>query len=255
MPKKITKTTTFRKAKTTKRSKPATFAKRVKAVISKVAETKMVSHDSGLVAYNSGISVSTDVMQIVPTMAQGDDTGMRTGNRVTAKNLSIKGHMLMSLAVSNISTSVRIAVRQMVLVSKRYKNFSDMQTNFASHLPFLLKSGNSVQGFTGIIQDLYLPINREIYTVLYDKIVYLNLEYQATASGFQGVADSVKFFNINVKCKNKILNYEESNSNVPQNWNPFMCFGYAKLDGATPDVALNLALYAQHITNLTYTDL
>lgn len=214
----------------------------------------MISHDSGMVQYNSGISVAGDVQQIVPNMIQGDDTGNRTGNRVTAKNLSVKGHMIMSMAVSNISTSIRIGVRQMILVSKRYAGLTDLQANVASHLPFLLKFGSTVQTFTGVISDLYLPINREVYTVLYDKVVYLTMDFQATASGFQSVTDSVKFFKMNVKCKNKVLTYEDTNLNVPQNWNPFMCFGYAKLDGTAPDVALNLALSAQSLSTLTFTD-
>jgi len=58
-----------------------------------------------------------------------------------------------------------------------------------------------------------------------------------TASVYDTV-NSVKFFNISIKCKNKLLKYDGAMDGFqPQNWSPVLIIGYVHLDGAAPDVA------------------
>lgn len=256
MPKKITKTTTFRKTtKTVRKVKPkSTFAKRVKAVVNKQAELKMLSRDTGLIGYNSPISVAGDINMIVPYQIQGTDTGQRVGNEITCRTLLIKGHMFLNQTYASSLPNCRMGIRLFVLSSKRYKAYDDVSLQVANHLPLLLKNGSSSQSFSGNIQDLYLPVNREIYTVHHDKVFQLAMPYQASGVGFMDTKDMVKFFNISIKCHNKKLTYEDTTSTAPQNWCPFLCLGYAHLDGSSPDVVSSV-VQMQYLSTLTYTDL
>ena len=231
----------------------ASFAKRVKAVISKQAEHKIISYDTGLVPYNSGINAQTDVIQIIPSNVQGLDSGDRIGNELTLKNFNIKGHYILSTANNTLSSSCRIGVRMMVLESKRYKSYYDANIQFVNHLPDMIKNGDISRPFTGLISDLYLPLNREVYNVLYDKVHYITMEVLVTSIGSTNIQDTVRLFNINLKCNNKKLRYEDSLSNFPQNWAPFMAIGYAKMDGTAPDVAVN-GLSMQNVSTMKYID-
>lgn len=141
----------------------------------------------------------------------------------------------------------------MVLESRRYRSYYDANTQFINHLPDMIKTGDTVRGFTGLISDLYLPINREIYTVLYDKVHYITMEYLVSSVGSTNLRDTTRMFNVRLKCKNKKLRYEDSLSNYPQNWGPFMAIGYAKMDGSAPDVAVN-GISLQNISTMTYID-
>lgn len=195
-----------------------------------------------------------DIQRIVPYMAQGLDTGGRIGNEITAKALTVKGHMIMTLANAGYSGSVRIGVRMMCLTSKRYKHIDDLTTNPSLHLNFLLKSGNAIQPFSGNIPDLYLPINREVYTVHYDKVQYITIPLIYTNAGAVDLVNSVKMFSFSVPCKNKKITYEDSLSNAPQNWAPFWVIGYVKLDGSGPDTVLT-NISCESISTLYYTDM
>lgn len=255
MPTKITKTTTFRK-KTTRRvvRRPKeSFAKRVKAVLSKAAEHKMISYDSGLQVFNSGINAATDAIQVMPLMTQGTDDGDRVGNEITCKSFNIRGHYILSLLNNTLSASCRIGVRLMVVEPKRYRNYFDTVANFANYMPSLIRYGDAVRAFTGVISDLYLPLNREMVTVLYDKTVYITMPYMVTAVGEEVITNSVRLFNIHLRCKNKKLRYEDSLANYPQNWSPTMLIGYAKMDGTAPDVAYS-GISLQNITTMNFTD-
>lgn len=231
-----------------------TFAKKVKAVISKQAEHKFVSFDSGLIPFNSGINAQNDVVQIIPASTQGIDAGSRIGNEITLKKFNIKGHYLLSTANNAVSSSCRIGVRMMVLQAKRYNSFYDANISYGNHLPDMIRTGDAVRGFTGLISDLYLPLNREVYTVLYDKVQYVTMEVILSSTGATSTRDTVRLFNINLKVLNKKLRYEDSLSNYPQNWGPFMCIGYAKMDGTAPDVAVN-GISLQNISTMEFIDL
>ena len=255
MPRKITKTTTFRKVtKRVVRRPKVSFAKKVKAVISKQAEHKILSLGLGLQTYNSGINAQTDVIQIIPASTQGLDAGSRVGNELTLKSFNIKGHYILSLANNAVSASCRIGVRIMILEAKRYKSYYDANISFTNHLPQMIRTGDTVRGFTGVISDLYLPLNREIYNVLYDKVQYVTMPLVLTATGTNDVVNTVRLFNINLKANNKKLRYEDSLSNYPQNWGAFMCIGYAKMDGTAPDVAVN-GISMETVSTMNYIDI
>ena len=105
-------------------------------------------------------------------------------------------------------------------------------------MPFLLQNGANSQAFTGLIQDLYLPINRNAITVYSDKVHYVSVPFLGVATAIgQYTLDAyrtTRFFRMNIKCKNKKLTYQDGN-NTPLNFAPMIIMGYSHLDGSAPD--------------------
>ena len=70
-----------------------------------------------------------------------------------------------------------------------------------------------------------------------------------------GSQKTCKFFNINLKVKNKLLKYDASENSAltPVNYNPILLIGYAHLDSSTPDT-LNTEINLCYDVRMTYQD-
>ena len=248
----------------TKPKRKSTFAQRVKKVMSSVAETKQAFHSSGtsLVMFNSGIDATGDLQQIVPSIVNGTEQNQRIGQQIRAQKLNVKGYIKLNVNQLTDSTTLPSVIARMMVVSmKTAGNFNDAQTQ-AARIGTLLKKGGTTTAFTGLISDIHAPINTDVFTVHYDKRFYLNQSFinvtgpsPATTILSQDIKNTLKFFNINVKCKNRILKYDEdvSSDTLPTTFAPFLLLGYAYLDGSSPDtVSTNLGL--QYQATLNYED-
>lgn len=241
------------KAKKSKRaSKPVVaqvVKKEMQAQINKNMETKYAYTNTGdtLVKFNSGITSTGDYMRIVPNIGQGDGDNQRDGDQIRALSLKIRGYVKLDINnTAPMSTNSAVVVRLMVLSQKNKSNFTDLQLS-SSGLATLLKKGGTTVGFTGLLSDLYAPINTDVFTKHHDELIYL---YQdaiispngAATPGIQyitsNIKNTVKFININVPCKNKVLKYDEDIAGTlePTNFAPFLVLGYSYLDGTIPDV-------------------
>lgn len=241
------------------------FKKQVKSIIQSMVETKQAYHTTGdtYVKFNSGIDSNGDILQIVPSISQGTADNARVGDQLRAQSLNIKGIIRIDYnnAVSQTALPA-VAVRLMVLSFKNRLNYPDAATQ-SSWLGSLLKKGGTTTGFTGVLRDLYSPINTDVFTCHYNKVMYLTQDALVSPNGTANPGLSVvpidfrkcvKFFNINVKCKNKLLKYDAYTSPIqPINWSPFMCLGYAYLDGSSPDV-INTKTGLQYDTIFNYED-
>lgn len=229
-----------------RKAKKSNLKKFVKKVVSEMAETKHAYTSTGNtpILFNSGIDSTADIQPLIPAIGQGDDSNQRTGQVITAKRLNIKGHVRLNINDVSDSTKLpQVAVRMMVISMKNKPSYGDVT---ASAAPFatLLRKGGTTTNFTGVLSDLYAPINTDVFTKHYDKVMYLSQSYlngigSSIPSQYvaQDVSKTIKFFNINVKCKNKVLKYDEdiSSDSWPVNWSPFLVLGYAYLDGSSPD--------------------
>lgn len=248
-------------------SKPSTTLKKtIKSVINKQAENKQAyttqSTAPSLLKFNSGIDSVGDLIQILPNISKGDDENQRNGNQIRAKSFNVKGFI--KLDVNDVADSTKlpnVVARLMVVSMKVAPSFQDAQT-LASKVSTLLKKGGTTSAFTGLLQDLYAPINTDVFTVHYDKKFYLKQDYVNVAGASapsttiaQDISKTVKFFNINIKCKNKLLRYDEDVGSdvLPGNFGPFLLLGYSYLDGSAPDV-LDTKLGLCFDSTLNYTD-
>lgn len=223
------------------------MAKVAKQVIASEAEPKRAYTSTGnsLIKFNSGIDSVGDLIQILPGIGQGSGESQRDGNRITARSFNIRGYLKLDINDVDDSTKLpNVAARLMVVSMKVTPSYQDAQT-LASKLGTLLKKGATTTAFAGNLQDLFAPINTDVFTVHYDKVHYLRQDYLnvigATPPSQRVSADiskTVKFFNINVKCKNRKLLYDEDvgSDTLPVNFGPFLLLGYSYLDGSTPDI-------------------
>lgn len=240
------------------------FIKAVRKIVDKDTETKQAFHTSGdsLIYFNSGIDSVGDMQQLIPAISQGVGAHQRIGDNLRAKNLSIKGFI--RLSVNDVSDSTKLTnviCRMMVVTLKTRPSYIDATASSAP-LATLLKKGGTTVAFTGKLSDVYAPINTDVFTVHHDKKFYLSQSYvnvtgpsPPTTILPQDISKTIKFFKLNVKCKNKVLKYDEDigSSLYPTNWGPMLLIGYAYLDGSSADT-VSTNIQCQYDTTLNYED-
>jgi len=233
------------------------FKKAVQAVVSANAETKQGFHSVTAENYNSGINVTGDIKRLIPSMSKGDDDNQRDGDQVRAQSLTVKGAIVYNPSTGQYGTyaNSRIAVRLMIVSPRLYPNIDDAQTNASLWTAYLLKKGGTTSAFTGVLSDLWAPINSDGIIKYYDKVFYLDAPYQATAVGSVLMGKSTRFFSHSMKLRNKIIKYDASVSGgiQPTNYGPVMILGYAHMDGSAPD-SLTTAVQLSFDTIFNYED-
>jgi len=238
------------------------LTKAVQSIIHKQAETKEAYHAIDNVAFNSGINSTGDMQRVLPNIGSGTAENQRIGEQCRLQSLRIKGHLYLSTANNSVSNA-RIGVRMFVVQPKNLSGYPDVSVT-TTWLAGLLKKGGTNTGFTGIISDLYAPVNTDYVTCLYDKVTYVTMPFifnqtlgvptQAYTSTAWDMVNSVKFFNINLKVKNKLLKYDKDYSTVqPTSYSPILVVGYVHLDSSSPDV-LTTQVYVSYDSIVTYED-
>lgn len=243
-----------KKAKSVKPSK--SFTKAVQKIIHKDVETKQGYHSVAGVSYNSGINAVGDATRIIPSITQGTADNQRIGDQLRAQSIQIKGAIVYNPSTGQYGTyaNARLGVRVMIVQPKAYGTLDDVQSATGTWSNYLLKKGGSTSAFTGLIQDLWAPINTDAITKYYDKVFYLDSPYQVTAVGSQDMKGSTRLFSINVKLRNKLLKYDGSiSTGNPTNYAPVLILGYAHMDNSTPDT-LTTAIQLTYDSIFNYED-
>lgn len=239
------------------RFKSKAFTKAVQKIIHKNVESKQAFHSLATTSYNSGINATGDAPRVVPTILQGTAEDNRIGEQITAQSLKVKGAIVYNPSTGQYGTyaNSRIAVRLMIVQPRQYSNLDDVQANIATWCNTLLKKGSNSVAFTGILSDLWAPINSDAIIKYYDRLFYMSAPYQQTAVGSTLMGNSTKFFNISLKLRNKILKYNSlvASGQQPTNYAPVVLLGYAHLDGSSPDT-LSTAVQMTYDTMLTFED-
>jgi len=243
----------YRRKNVTKKAKPSkSLTKMVQQIIHKDAETKQAFTTLAPTYFNSGISVIGDMLQIFPSINNSTADNGRIGDQIRAQSLVIKGALQISGASSSYSNS-RVAVRLFVVQPKNLGDYTNI-TFSNTWLSSLLRKGGVTTAFTGVMSDLWAPVNTDHITKYYDKVFYLDSAYVSVA-GTSTTGNSVKFFNIPMKMKNKLIRYDTAlNSGLtPVNYNPIMLCGYVHMDGSSPDT-VTTAVSCQFDSILNYED-
>lgn len=264
----VSKKKGYKKAGTVyQKMKKSQFKRDVRAVLSAMAETKKAFHTSGnsLVMFNSGIDSTGDIMQLMPAIYPGATDGQRVGDQIRARSMNVRGYVKLNInstsAIDNSTKLPTVICRLMVVSMKNKASFPDASAS-AAPLATLLQKGTTTVGFTGLLSDIYAPINTEAFTIHHDENFYLSQDfvgtYGASAPSSRETIDvknTVKFFNVNVKCFNRVLRYDEDTGSgiYPTNFSPILLLGYAYLDGSAADtLSTNVGL--QYDSRFTYED-
>jgi hypothetical protein len=214
---------------------------------------------------NGNVSASSNVVRIFPLIAQGDGQyNQRVGNEIRLKHLDIK--MLMNFNLAQLSTNENedsaIGVRVMILKQKDQGSavgaIEDFQGNKLLENGLVPTSAGPAQ-FDGTTFNLLQKINREQFSVRYDKTFYMDAVYRQTTGGATTVSQS--FFPPKTKVMSKRLTfgknglkltYGDGGSTDPTNFPYVLVMGYAStVSNATP--SNNLIRYS-YTANASYTD-
>jgi len=236
-----------RKSPATKRApvtKKATV-KLIKSVIASELETKLVIETVDNLPHNSPIT-GGDKTRLLPRLVQDQGEGNayeRLGTKITPKKLKINCHVNLT---DGLDRSTAVTVHWFALHSRQFKEMNTVLSS--ANMSRLLRTGNSGQyfPFDGNVDVAMLPVNNTDFTVI--KRGSFNLSkntgfvQDATTSGNQPIVGPVsKSWSFDIPCPAKLI-YEQDNNTprttyYPNNFAPFIVFGYTHQDGSVPDQA------------------
>lgn len=240
--------------------------KLIDSKIKQQREDKQLSSASGNsgtpIPHNSSITQG-DLQRVIGSMPQGVEDGQRVGNEVVCKTLNIRGITQMYFGKSDSRS--RIGVRVLVFSVKAFPNGADAIANASEWIHSILRHGAQPKGFEGSIEDYLLPLNTDVITCHSDKRFTLTQPFVYSTGVVPASTQmpiqqqySTKTWNINVKCKNKVLKFSRPADQgpvgeVPNNYGPLIAVGYCHLDGSAPDVATT-AISQSFVSTLRYED-
>ena len=240
-----------------RRAKPsvrpsASFARKVKQVITKNSETKTKVFSSNVTAYNQQLNTVGDCLRLMPVVAGGVGEDQRIGNMIKLKSLNLRGTFTFTLAQTT-SANCRIGVRVLILKTKRYMDWNAGASDFGTNYNKLLEGVNT--GVTGILSEFNTPINRDYFTVVADKRYYISQSVFAGTQGQAAVTNTTKFINMKIPYCRRNLQYDQDfNVSEPLNFPYYMLVSYYKLGGEAADAAGTSYLTFQYTTTASYTD-
>ena len=214
---------------------------------------------------NGNVAASANIVRIFPLISQGDGQyNERIGNEIRLKHLDIK--MLMNYALPDNSTNqnedAEVGVRVMILKQKDQQSVAGVVEDFQGNK--LLENGLTALSagpaqFTGETFNLLQKINREQFTVKYDKVFYLAAPYRQSSGGATSVSQSflpprskVMSHRMTFGKGGLKLTYGSGPSTDPTNFPYFIAIGYAST--TSNSVPSNNLVRYSYTANCKYTD-
>jgi len=237
-------------------AKDKMFAKKVQRVISKDTETKVVVFSSAPTAYNQPINATGDCLRLMPQIFNGTAENQKLGNVIRLQSLNVRGVLTFTQAQASASNT-RIGVRLLILKAKRFSDWNAAAIDFNTNYTKLLEG--SLTGFTGNVSDFNTPINHDYFSVVMDKRMYMSQSLiSANAALANSTSDNInttKFINFNVPYSRRNVKYDQDfSTGEPIDYPYFMCVGYCKLDGASPDAPGTTYLTMQYTATAKFED-
>lgn len=251
--------TSARRSSAARASKVATSRKRVvktvRREINRMKETGVKVIEEPRTQYNNAASVGADLrpllssivqagQSISPLAEQPNNIESREGKSVVLRALTVRG--LVSIPPIDSASSAdraHILCRLVCFSSKRYPTYDEMTVNWAGGTQqrrIFLRSGATVEAFVGAMRQMWLPVNREAFTVHYDKSFYMargmNIPY-GTGDGAAHMPVTYKPFGFSMKVRNKVLKYQQETDGQPSNFGPCLYLMWSYCNGAPGSAA------------------
>lgn len=188
--------------------------------------------------------VNSNYFDLLPGISQsvsgesGRKYNTRIGNEIILKSIHMKGFLEydQSFATDTDAKNKKLLVRVMVLSAKRSGNFTTAYTNISNRMLRNSTDANENTGpFTGAAINGIQDINRDVFTVHYEKKIYMNAPVllQGASNPDVGVnPSSLKFIDKKLYFGGKSgmrLKFANAGATVPENFAPFICIGYSSL--------------------------
>jgi len=246
--------------KVSKKPKIGSFSKRVKSVITKMAEKKVfVSYGVNQTVITASSSNPSSQI-LMPQLSQGPAQNGRIGCEVRITTANIKGYVniLPYNVVTNVlSTAVMV---KLWIISTKLSNSPGISAGNPSSGYFEI--GSSTVGMQGNMLDMLLPINKEAWTLHASKKFKIGSAY-ASATGpvstsgyYDNSPMTVPFaFSWGKYFKGPIRYSDDPaqlNSNYPINKNVYLVIQAVYADGSTS--AIQPAEY-HFVNTVEYTDI
>lgn len=214
----------------------------IKNVMARENETKYRAETTGSQLSNSQIG-SGDIIRLLPKLVQDQGEGRayeRMATKITPKSLRANCHVSFA---PGLNRSMAIEVHYFVLTSKSQRNINSV---LGLSLQNLLRTGdqNLFFHFDGNVDVATLPVNTTEYNVLKRGKFKLSkntgLLQDDTTAGNQPLGGPVsKSFSVSIPTPAKLV-YEQDDQtprqvNYPNNFAPFIVFGYTHQDTSVPD--------------------
>lgn len=218
----------------------------IKKEIRKEAEKKFVAQSQSEVNFNSAISSTGEMYNVLPEIVVGNDSYQRNGDEINPTYL-ILDYQIRITATASLPQPKIAYIFIIEDLLQRNSNFSST-SNF-------LQSGDSldVTNFDGTWATAMLPVDTSRFKLIKKLKVKLTQNVMAGSTQTQyidndGKATLIKNVRVRVPMSGK-LNYPDSSYVLPQNRNILWCAGYVNysqaVDVALADVAIkcNKKLY------------
>lgn len=208
----------------------------------------------------TGATVTDRVVGILPNIPTASSRADREGAEVTLRSMVVKG--MITIPANDTpyfgnADRADICLRLCCLSCKKYQNIATIQSNWlAGDLLFqkMLKPAQIANAPTGTNLDMWKPINRQVFTVHYDKVFNFKRgvclpAVQLPTPSDQGLAHMPainKPFRIRLKVKNKKLYFNESTDQSPSNFAPFIVGWWSYTNGAAPSISA--VPFVEHFT-------
>lgn len=207
----------------------------------------------------TGATVGDRVVGILPTIPTASSRADREGAEVTLRSMIVKGMITIpadDTPYFGNADRADICLRLCCLSCKKYQNIATIQTNWlAGDLLFqkMLKPAQIANAPTGTNLDMWKPINRQVFTVHYDKVFNMKrgvclpaAQVPPSDQGLSHMPAINKPFRIRLKVKNKKLYFNESTDQSPSNFAPFIVGWWSYTNGASPSVSA--VPFVEHFT-------
>lgn len=246
------------------------FQKSVKAIVRDEIQTELEnkvgvigSTDSTIDTAsipNGDVASSSNFIKLMPLISQGNGQyNQRQGNEIRLKSLNVK--LLLNSVLGNAATTsitdAGIGVRVMILRQKDQNSqlgvISDFQGNKLMENGSILTPGPAQ--FTGETWNLVQKINREQFSVRYDKVFYIDNPFkQGTGGNAVQFPTKTKIMEHTLKFGKQglKLTFGDGASENPTNF-PYICVvGYASTTGQS--VPSNSLIRYSYSSTADYTD-
>lgn len=225
--------------------------KEVKKIVNKMEET----NEKQKVAFGAGSGSnydnkdfpgipqgSNDIIRLIPTVDQGVERDQREGAKIRMTNISATFFAHIPAALTPATPAENSAVagiqcRLLILSCKQVQAVGQLESNWNAGQLFnrqFLKNGSEATGFNGDLWSLRWPVNTQLFTKHYDKYFTLKRGYVRgdTANGATTTPEVAFTHNFRIKCKNKILQFNEPSTTEHTNWSLFGLLLYANNDSS-----------------------
>lgn len=187
-------------------------------------------------------STQSDLINLNLPISQGDERDARQGSKI--KLVSHRCEFMFHVPPAFDATdngSASIQCRLLVLSARNFKKYSEFATEWSPGSSMLyrkyLRNGANETSFQGDLWSLTWPVNTGNFITHADKRFTLNRGriQGLNSSSDQGAAripDVIKKINVNLKVKNKKLEWSDASNSEYSGYAPFAILLYAPTNGA-----------------------